>query len=968
MFRTLFWPLYCTLFLLTAAPCLGKSRLELTAAEQAYLQSRPHLNVVFDRDYPPFEFLENGQIQGFTHGLLQLLEQRLGVPLRADAPPTWTEALHRMQRGEADIVTSIVRTPDREAYLLFTEPYISVPLGVITRADMPWTGIESLWGRTVALVRNYAGTHHLREQLKNHAQFIEADTVAETLLLVALGQADAVVHNTVVAAHLLVRLGLTNLQVREFLNATLDLSLALRRDDPILAGILQKALASITPKEWEGLRRTWLPTHPPMAPATRRALMVAGAIALGCLVALGGLALFLTRRLRLRLAELRRLHADQTVLLTRLRLALEATRAGIWEHDPTTGQETHSPGWYQMLGMTPPPNDGNGYTLWRSLVHPEDLAQAEAAFQHFLHDPKANRFTARFRMRTAHGTWHWIQSYGMAAERDAHGLPTKIVGLHLDIHDLEEARTQLQASQARLQAVLQHVPVGYALLRREGRELFIEDANPFAGPIFGIAPQAEIGRSLHAVLPWIADTPFPRFVHEAIDLGLPRIHEAYSLQDHTGIQRFFHFIIFPTAPDTAGVFFRDVTEQRRSQQVTEDALTLFRMVFHLSPEGLALVDPEGTILHANAEFVRLTSPSGAEPPTLDSVAVFSPQLLQSLRALMAENQTLRQQWDAKAPRGGRLPLSLTARCIILHDQPHLLLALRDLTESQRIQELLVQTEKMLSLGGIAAGIAHEINNPLGIILQSAQNAELRLRPDFAKNRQVAEELGLHMETMQRYLAARGILDFLADIREAGSRAATIVRTMIDFGRQSSSHRASCSVQDIVENAISLASKDYDLKKHYDFKRIFIERDFTLDLPPVFVSASEIEQILLNLLRNAAQALHAAPPADGPRILVQTRRMGNMVRISVADNGPGIPEDILPHIFEPFFTTKPPGQGTGLGLSVSFFIAQNHGGRLWAESQPGSGAVFHLELPGEEGSATALPPSEPRDESHARTDD
>jgi signal transduction histidine kinase len=257
---------------------------------------------------------------------------------------------------------------------------------------------------------------------------------------------------------------------------------------------------------------------------------------------------------------------------------------------------------------------------------------------------------------------------------------------------------------------------------------------------------------------------------------------------------------------------------------------------------------------------------------------------------------------------------------------------------------MIQSEKMISVGGIAAGIAHEINNPLGIIMQSAQLFMLRTRPDFPKNRDVAEKIGLDIDLLDRYMRERNLNIYVNDIREAAGRAAEIIRHMLDFSRSSESRRKVCSVHDIIDRAITLAGSDYDLRKSFDFRRVTIRREFAENLPAINCTETEIEQVMLNLLRNAAQAMGAAETAE-PAITVRTALEGESIVVEIQDNGPGIPPEMSRRIFEPFFTTKPAGQGTGLGLSVSFFIVtQSHKGSMSVRSAPGQGACFRIELP------------------------
>lgn len=261
--------------------------------------------------------------------------------------------------------------------------------------------------------------------------------------------------------------------------------------------------------------------------------------------------------------------------------------------------------------------------------------------------------------------------------------------------------------------------------------------------------------------------------------------------------------------------------------------------------------------------------------------------------------------------------------------------------------MMIQSEKMVSVGGIAAGIAHEINNPLGIIVQTAQNLVQRTRPDFQKNIEVAESIGLDMALLERYMQARKILSFVQDMQAAALRAADIIRHMLDFSRRSESRRASCAVPAIVDRAVALAQNDYDLKKSFDFKRIRIVKEYAPDLAGAECTETELEQVFLNLLRNAAQAMSMDDSVSvDPMIVIRLSNVASGVRCEFEDNGPGMTAEVRRRVFEPFYTTKPPGIGTGLGLSVSYFIVtRGHGGKMWVESAPGAGTRFIIELPG-----------------------
>ncbi|WP_448632945.1 MULTISPECIES: sensor histidine kinase [Pseudomonas fluorescens group] len=270
----------------------------------------------------------------------------------------------------------------------------------------------------------------------------------------------------------------------------------------------------------------------------------------------------------------------------------------------------------------------------------------------------------------------------------------------------------------------------------------------------------------------------------------------------------------------------------------------------------------------------------------------------------------------------------------------------DITQRLSLEEMMVQSEKMLSVGGLAAGMAHEINNPLGAILHNVQNIRRRLSPDLPKNLEQAEQLGIELQVVNRYLEGREIPQLLNGIQQAGARAAKIVTHMLSFSRRSTRQMAPCDLPALIDQAVEIAGNDFDLAIGFDFKGQAIIRQFDPNLGPVPGTANELEQVLLNLLKNAAQAIHQRQDDSEPgRIILRTRLNPPWAEIQVEDNGIGMSENVRKRTFEPFFTTKEIGQGTGLGLSVSYFIiTNNHKGQMEVQSAPGQGTCFTLRLP------------------------
>jgi signal transduction histidine kinase len=239
--------------------------------------------------------------------------------------------------------------------------------------------------------------------------------------------------------------------------------------------------------------------------------------------------------------------------------------------------------------------------------------------------------------------------------------------------------------------------------------------------------------------------------------------------------------------------------------------------------------------------------------------------------------------------------------------------LAPVTETETLRAQLLQAQRLSSVGELASSIAHEFNNILTTIINSAK---LGMRnPDAAEKQQAFER-----------------------VVKAGQRAANIASGMLGFARKSSSHRQNCDIARLVEEVLILTEKD--LGKH----RIHVETRFVVR-PTAWVVPGQIEQILVNLVINARQAM---PVGGRLKLEVREHRPTETVEVSVSDTGVGISPDQLRQIFEPFFTTKQPDEygrgGTGLGLSVCRQIIENHQGRIRVESVVGKGSTFTLKLP------------------------
>ncbi|MGN6393042.1 MAG: hybrid sensor histidine kinase/response regulator [Gemmatimonadales bacterium] len=337
---------------------------------------------------------------------------------------------------------------------------------------------------------------------------------------------------------------------------------------------------------------------------------------------------------------------------------------------------------------------------------------------------------------------------------------------------------------------------------------------------------------------------------------------------------------------------------RRSWQEVVDAI---------SP-ALCIVDRGGRIRRANRAFVDLVNAPPASLIGRPWLAFVPPEWTAELQRAL-EQQGAGREVDL---RTGEQTYAVTAVPISPTDRSTLVLLFDDQTERRRLQDQLIQSEKMSAIGQLIAGIAHDLNNPLASVVGFA---------DF---------LG---EVPSVPPALR---EPLTVIQEEAERASNIVKNLLSFARKQEHQRRPTALQPLLDATFVL------LRNQLMAHRVEAAVEVEPDLPMPDIDPNQIQQVFVNLINNAAQAI-ASTERPG-RILVRARRWLDGVAIDVIDDGPGMSEALAAQVFEPFFTTKPEGEGTGLGLSISQGILREHGGRIMLSTEEGSGSTFTVQLP------------------------
>ncbi len=352
---------------------------------------------------------------------------------------------------------------------------------------------------------------------------------------------------------------------------------------------------------------------------------------------------------------------------------------------------------------------------------------------------------------------------------------------------------------------------------------------------------------------------------------------------------------------------RQLDEQKRFVEVVLETL----------PLGVLVLDADLVVVRANREAGRVF---GAEVPLGTGLTALLPAArAEPICALLAdafESRQVRRVEEELVIGGETKTFRLTAAPIAA-DAAHLVLLVEDVTPAKRLERQMLLTERLTTAGRLAAGVAHELNNPLATIAGCAE--------------------ALLSRTREGTLAAMpGVEDFrhyLGLIEEEAYRCKEITGSLLQFVREPGSRRAPTDVNALVQKTIEL------LARQARFRGARFVAELDPELPPLTLNEGQLRQVFLGIAANALEAM-----GGQGTLTVRSRRLRDEVEVEFEDEGPGIPDDILGRIFDPFFTTKPPGQGTGLGLAIAQGIVTDHGGRIEVTSRVGKGSIFRVVLP------------------------
>jgi len=616
----------------------------------------------------------------------------------------------------------------------------------------------------------------------------------------------------------------------------------------------------------------------------------------------------------------------------KFRTLVENNPLPLWLTDTYTGVVLyHSPSAAELLGYSWPVTEH--YLSARSYVSPEER---EACTNELI---ETGRLDGRVtRLKKADGTEFW----GAVSSRLARiGERTYSIGTVVDLTDQMAKEAELREAREMLQDAVESLTEGFALYDAQDRLVMcnqryrdfnfmsadmLRPGMPWVDFIRTGAERGQYAGTEGRVEAWMEERKALR----------RKFCTDMEFQQSDG--RWFQFSNQPTRQGGIVVTRTDITNRKEMERALRESESLVRSILEASPVPVVMVRAEdGLVIYESPASRRIFGQmqQSGEPSYVSDLYV-NPEDRGRYLALLRQKGTVEgHEVLLRRADGRQIWVSLTASLIEYQSEEMIVASAYDLTERRAVEEqmnrqraALYQSEKLSALGSLLAGVAHELNNPLSVVVGHAQ---------------LLKETAADQRTIER----------ATKIGNAADRCSRIVKSFLAMARQRPPERRAVDLRDIVQATLDVTA--------YSLRTANIETRLEMDsaVPPVWGDSDQLNQVVTNIIVNAQQAMM---DVSGARVLTirdsfdATR--GEVV-LTIADSGPGIPDEIQSRIFEPFFTTKDIGEGTGVGLAVSHRIVEAHDGRLDVDSTLGRGTVFTVTLPVSTTLSEAAPAARPQ---------
>ena len=645
--------------------------------------------------------------------------------------------------------------------------------------------------------------------------------------------------------------------------------------------------------------------------------------------------------------------SDLRAIQERYELAVAGSAAGLWDWDLASDTIHYSDRLQELLGYEPGEFSNSIDEFWDRL-HPEDLDMVRSALGRHLEDRK--EFRIDYRLQTKSGEYRWFYARGQALWDD-NGEPIRMSGSITDVTDRKEAEEELVRSEVRFRDLMEQSPLPIVIHSPDGKN---QQVNAAWRRMWGFTEE-EAAQVL-------ADYNF-RTDQEAIDLGWgPLIEKAFAgenvilppveyaarkslddlgLDNIPGKTVWVQIHMSPVKDKDGEIVFVvsnlvDITGIKLAEEELKRSEVRFRGLMEQSPQGTEILSPDGKIQQVNSAWRQLwdvTEDEAAavlekynmltDPQVIDlGLAPLVEKAFQGEPVVLPPIQYSAQQTteDFDLPA-----MDVRSPWIQCHLYPvkdeqgnvdFVVNTYQDITdikyaemEARRHQDALARVDRTTRMGQLTGSIAHELNQPLTGILSNAQAAEMMLKRGDCDFDELAEIMS----------------EIVADTKRGGQ----VIQNLRELYREQKSDYQPVDINTLVADTVTLLNSEFIVQK------TLVTIETAPSLPPVEGNRIQIQQVLVNLIMNAVQAM-AETPRDKRDLSIETSSDATEVRVSVEDRGSGIDPEKIDTIFEPLASWKP--GGTGMGLSISNSIIRAHGGRMWAENRPEGGARLGFSLP------------------------
>jgi two-component system sporulation sensor kinase A len=622
------------------------------------------------------------------------------------------------------------------------------------------------------------------------------------------------------------------------------------------------------------------------------------------------------------ISERKRIEAELRQSEARLAEAQRIGHIGSWELDIEADRLCWSAELCRIYGVEPP---GFGSTLegYLELVHPDDREHALRHLRAALE--RGGTFAFEHRVVKPDGDVRLIFGRGEVFT-DEHGRPVRVAGTGQDITERRRMEEELGHSEARFRNLLHQAPV--MLVAFDGAGV-VRDVSQFWLQTLGYEPDEVVG---HEGTDFITPDSRER-LQRAIEEGLRNDETVLRNLPLTAVRKDGSRVdLLSTSVaelDDAGqsrgaiCVQINLTDLQRAEDALRESAERYRALVEHAPEAITVLDVDlDRFVDANAHAEKLFGYSREQLLTMGPLDFCTEHQADGRASCEMYEDENRRVLEGEEPvfefthvdsRGREIHCQTRLSRLPAVGRRLIRATTTDISELKRLEERMRRADRLAAAGALAAGVAHEIGNPLMALSMAAQSLERRTCDDYTSRK-------------------------LALIREHSERISRIVRQMSELARPQAGARARCDVNDVVRRAVEMV--------RFDERARSSEIRYELDaaLPEVDAVEDELSQVCINLALNAFDSM-AANPADRPRRLtIRSWATEAGVHFAFRDTGPGVAHKVREKLFQPFVTTKEAGRGSGLGLSVSYRILEEHGGSLRLEPDDGGGAVFAFELP------------------------